>query len=112
VRINEIALVLGERRGRGTELAEDPVVRQATRTWLDANFDALATRIAPYGGALAKAYANGLCTTADADALQASFAERLHQRDGGPRALAQAVEGVRLCAALQARHQGSNWQLP
>ena len=112
VRINEIALVLGERRGRGTELAEDPVVRQAARDWIDTHFEALAARITPYGGRLAKIYANGLCRTADADALQTRFAERLRQLDGGPRTLAQAVEGVRLCAALQARHQGSSWQLP
>ena len=92
--------------------SQDATVRQAARAWIDINFDALAARMAPYGGWLAKVYAKGLCSTAEADSLQARFTERLRQLEGGPRTLAQAVEGVRLCAALQARHQGSHWQLP
>jgi hypothetical protein len=33
------------------------------------------------------------------------------QLEGGPRALAQATEGIRLCGALQGRHKADAWPL-
>lgn len=45
------------------------------------------------------------CSTAGADEIQAFFADRVKDLEGGPRALAQSVEGVRLCTARVAKHQ-------
>ena len=99
-------------RGREPRLNGEPATRRAARDWIDVHFDAVAARLAPFGAGMANAYALGLCGRTDADALEARFAERLRNLQGGPRTLAQATERVRLCAALQARHQGSAWQLP
>ena len=113
LRRNEIALLLGERRdGRAPWLGGDAAAQQAARAWIDAHFDALTARVAPYGAYLIEGYANGLCSQAAADALQTRFAERMQALEAGPRTLAQAVEGVRLCAALQDWHRGSALQRP
>jgi hypothetical protein len=53
----------------------------------------------PYYGSAA------LCSTQGAEALQTFFAERVRNLEGGPHALAQSVEGVKLCTARVARHQ-------
>jgi alanyl aminopeptidase len=113
LRRNEIGSLLGNARDARTPwLGGDPVAQQAAREWMVIHFDAMAARVAPYGARLVRLYSNGLCSSADADALQARFSARLQPLDGGPRALAQAVEGVRGCAALQAHHQGSVWRVP
>jgi alanyl aminopeptidase len=112
LRRNEIALLFGQRRGRESWPGADPEARQAARDWLNIHFDVVAARMAPFGAGMVHAYADGLCSTIDADAMEARFAERLRNLQGGPRALTQAAERIRLCAALQARHQGSAWQLP
>jgi alanyl aminopeptidase len=88
------------------------VQTQALRDWLDANFAALAARVAPAGSNFVYAYAEGLCSADEADAVQAKFAERLRTMEGGPRTLAQVTEGVRLCAALKARVAGAPLAVP
>jgi hypothetical protein len=44
-------------------------------------------------------YAAGMCSDAEADALQAKFAGRVADIEGGPRELQQTVEQIRMCAA-------------
>ena len=46
-----------------------------------------------------------LCSEAGASELQGFFANRVKDLEGGPRALAQGVEGVKLCTARVAKHQ-------
>lgn len=48
-----------------------------------------------------------LCSNEGADELQAFFGERARNLDGGPRAVAQSVESVKLCAAKVAKHKQS-----
>jgi cytosol alanyl aminopeptidase len=94
LRRNEIFQLLGS-------LSENEQLRTMQRQWLDERFDALAARVAPIGANLVRYYADGGCGTVDANALQAKFAARLGNMEGGPRTLAQSVEGVRLCGALR-----------
>lgn len=109
VRRNEIPQLLG---GRQTGAEPDPAQAQAQRDWLDQHFDALAARVAPAGSRFVWAYAEGLCSAEAADTLQAKFADRLKAMEGGPRTLAQASEGVRLCAALKSRVAAAPVTLP
>jgi alanyl aminopeptidase len=109
VRRNEIWLLLSDPpSGADPDLA----AMQAQRDWLDTNFSALTARVAPGGAFFVFAYIDGLCSTADADAVQAKFSDRLKAMEGGPRTLAQAVEVVRLCGALKTRLQASTPAVP
>jgi hypothetical protein len=112
VRRNEIALLLpGARRRGGGGSDEDAESLAAARAWVDANFEALVARVAPAGVQFVGAAAQGLCSAAEADALEARYAGKVSQLEGGPRSLAQAAEGIRLCAALQSRHKAEAWPL-
>jgi hypothetical protein len=44
--------------------------------------------------------------------LQAKFESRVRDVESAPRALAQSVEGVRLCAALKSKQQDPVLRLP
>lgn len=112
LRRNEIELLLSSSDARAPWLGGDPVAQQAAREWMLTHFDVMAARVAPFGASLVRSYSTGLCSSADADALQARVAALMQPLEGGPRALAQAVERVRGCAALQAHHRGSVWQVP
>jgi alanyl aminopeptidase len=80
--------------------------RPALRAWVDAHFKDLEARLAPAGAELVGLYADGMCSTAEADALQADFAPRVADIEGGPRELQQTVESIRLCAAQQQARAG------
>ncbi len=109
LRRNEIQLVLaGRRRGAEPDSAAGPALRDFIAT----NFDALVARVKPGGAGFVATYSEGLCSAAEADAVQALFAERLKPLEGGPRALAQAVERVRLCGALKTRVQATALAVP
>ncbi len=99
LRRNEITLVLQP----GSD--GDRAARPATREWIAEHFDSVAVRLAPFAMRLVRAYADGLCSEADADALPARFGSRAATLDGGPRALAQTLEQIRLCAALRERQR-------
>jgi alanyl aminopeptidase len=109
VRRNEIWLLVGD---RPTGAEPDPAATQAHREWLDANFSALTARVAPGGAFFVFGYIDGMCSAAEADTVQAKFNDRLKAMEGGPRALAQAVEVVRLCGALKTRLQASALAVP
>ncbi|WP_242113038.1 M1 family metallopeptidase, partial [Luteimonas aquatica] len=97
LRRNEIPHVLF---GQGDE----PQLRGALRQWIDVNFKTLEAKLEPAGATLIDIYASGMCSDAEAAELQAKFGNRMGTVEGGPLALRQAGERVRLCAAqLQAR---------
>lgn len=103
VRGNEVDLLMPKER-------DEPANRQMGRDWLDANFDKVSLKLS--GGAwLVHSYSSGMCSAEEADTVKAKFADRMRTIEGGPRAVAQAVERVRLCAAL-AQAQGPALQLP
>lgn len=70
-------------------------------------FDSVVARL-PGGlaGQSAPAFAKGLCTTADRDALATLFKENGAKAPGHERALAQAVEAIDRCAALREARGG------
>jgi alanyl aminopeptidase len=108
LRRNEIGVVLGGGwRRTAWQADDDPALRAAGRDWVASHFDELASRMSPYGRYLVNGYARGLCTPRDAERLQPLFGARVADLDAGPRALAQAIEGVRLCAALAERQRAS-----
>jgi alanyl aminopeptidase len=108
VRRNEVGIVLGGGwRRTAWQADDDPALRAAGRDWVVGHFDELASRMSPYGRYLVNGYARGLCTVRDAERLSPLFAARVHDLDAGPRALAQSIEGVRLCAALADRQRTS-----
>jgi alanyl aminopeptidase len=80
--------------------------RPALRGWIDTHFKELEARLAPAGAELVGLYSYGMCSTADADALQTMFASRVADIEGGPRELQQTVESIRLCAAQQQARAG------
>ncbi|GAB6196182.1 M1 family metallopeptidase [Lysobacter xanthus] len=86
--------------------AADAATRPALRDWVDTHFAELEARLAPAGAALVGVYASGMCSEADAVALQAAFAPRMEKVEGGPRELEQTVEGIRLCAAQRDARKG------
>jgi alanyl aminopeptidase len=78
--------------------------RDAIWGWIqdDGNRDRLLARIPSWRkGGIVRIGAGG-CDAAHADAVAAWFAPLADELEGGPRALAQTVENIRLCAALVA----------
>jgi alanyl aminopeptidase len=97
LRRNEIFSVVGGQTDHDS-------TRPALRQWIDAHFTDLEAKLAPAGAALVGLYSADMCSTGDADALQAKFAERMKTIEGGPLELKQTVEAINLCAAqVQAR---------
>ena len=106
-RMHEMALKPGKLRRNELRFAtgagdtETEAGRQARREWLDKNFEAIQSQLAPGGATLVYGYAGGMCSEAEAATVEPKFAERLRNLEGGPRTLAQAIEGIKLCAALK-----------
>jgi len=99
LRRNEIFPAVGGQMGHAS-------TRPALRAWVDEHFEALAAKLAPAGAAVVGGYAAGMCSDAEADELQAKFAARMADIAGGPRALQQEVEQIRMCAAQVAARKG------
>lgn len=91
---------------------DDDAARQASRAWLDANFAALEAKVNPGGASLINGYVGGMCSVAEADSVVPKFGQRMSTLEGGPRALAQAVEEVKLCASLKTQQSRAGVQLP
>lgn len=97
------AIASGELVGLLQPVFADRQGAAQARAWFDLNEDALLARLPALAQSRMPAlYASALCESESADRLHERFAERMARTDGGPRALAQAVEQVRLCAALRA----------
>jgi alanyl aminopeptidase len=105
LRRNEIFSAVGGQTG-------EAATRPALRKWIDASFGELEDRLSPAGAAIVSLYAAGMCSNDEADALQAKFAGRMADVEGGPRQLKQTVEGIRMCAANVAARQGQPLEFP
>ena len=99
LRRNEIYAILGSQ-------VYDRETRPAARAWVDANFDALAQRVAPGGASLASLYAAGMCSAQDAATLDAKFGARLKDMEGGPMELKQTIEAIHRCEAAREARRG------
>jgi alanyl aminopeptidase len=85
---------------------------RATSEWLDAHFSEIVAKLAPAGASLVSGFSIGMCSIEAADTLTPKLTERMSTIEGGPRALAQTVEEVKLCAALKARQSQGGMTLP
>ena len=97
VRRNEVGTLVGLD-------SSNPAGWQAGREWLLANFPALSAKLSN-GSGVARMYAANMCSAEEADQVTATWGERLKTVEGGPRALAQSVESIKLCSELKARHR-------
>jgi alanyl aminopeptidase len=80
--------------------------RDTAWAWLKLHFDALAPMLPDrFGGRIPGMYA--ICDAQRADDLRAFFTPRVEQLTGGPRSLAQALEGAQQCAARLAAQRDS-----
>ncbi|HVK50684.1 MAG TPA: M1 family metallopeptidase [Pseudoxanthomonas sp.] len=102
LRRNEISSVLYAQ-------VDEPAMRPATRQWVDTHFTALEASLSPAGAGLINLYGAGMCSKADAQTLQAKFAERMQTIEGGPRALKQEAENIGLCADLRDAQRGKGF---
>lgn len=77
--------------------------REAMWQWAqdDANLQALLDRIPTWRKGSIVAVGAGFCSVERAERLEAMFEDRVQDLEGGPRALAQTLERIRLCAALK-----------
>jgi len=84
--------------------------RAAGRAWFRDHTDAVLAKLPSQAAADAPAlYAVGACSEAEAREVDALFAAKVAPLEGGPRALAQLLEQIRLCAALRAHHARSGF---
>jgi alanyl aminopeptidase len=112
-----------ERGRRARALALDPAVRSGElstllgshfawrenraigRAWFRGNQSAILGKLPTLAAAYApSSYAAGVCSESDARDVETRFEGPLATLEGGPRALAQLTEAIRLCAALRAHH--------
>jgi cytosol alanyl aminopeptidase len=74
--------------------------RDALWAWTQANLDALLARTPTWRKGSVVGIGGGFCAMDKARELETFFAPRVADLEGGPRALAQTLESIRLCAAL------------
>jgi alanyl aminopeptidase len=87
--------------------AQDVRTRDAAWSWFQKNYDAVAARMPEEGrGHLARVFSS-YCSEDRAQELTAFFGPKKDKTPGMERALAQALESVRLCAAKKAAHEES-----
>ncbi len=83
--------------------------REAAWTWLQENWDAYVKRVTTDGAGGAPYLAGSFCSEAKANEVEAFFKDKVAELRGGPRNLAKALEGIRLCAAqVEAHTQDAN----
>ncbi|HMB39231.1 MAG TPA: M1 family aminopeptidase [Wenzhouxiangellaceae bacterium] len=80
--------------------------REAMWQWAqdETNLQALLDRIPTWRKGSIVAVGGGFCSNARADQVEAMFEDRVDDLEGGPRALAQTLERIRLCAALSRKY--------
>jgi alanyl aminopeptidase len=77
----------------------DERTREAAWAFLEQHIDELVARLSKRNAGWLPGLAWPFCSAAMAERVQAFFAPRIEQLTGGPRTLAAAVEGLRLCGA-------------
>ena len=75
-----------------------PETREPTWAWVAENFEALRGRLEDGASRLVE-LSDEFCSAERAEEVQAFFRQRADSLDGGPRALANTLETIRLCAA-------------
>jgi alanyl aminopeptidase len=81
--------------------AETPRGAARVHDFAKQNFDALAARAPRDAPAYYPRWAAALCGEAERADVEAFYAERAPRFIGGPRILAQTLEGISLCTALK-----------
>jgi alanyl aminopeptidase len=80
----------------------EPENRAAMWQWLPGHYDAYRERLSAFRrGYMPRTFADGRCSTREADELSAFFAPRIKDLVGGDRGLGQTLEGIRQCASLR-----------
>ncbi len=85
--------------------ASMPETRDATWLWFQQNLDLILPRIPEARWGRMTFIGNAFCNTEKQAEVQAFFAERINSLTGGPRSLAQTLEGIDLCVAKVRQHQ-------
>ncbi len=98
IRSNEIFLLLQPQ-------FEQAATRDQAWQWLQQNLDAVLERIPVWRQGRVSQLTAGFCSTARAAEVEAFFADRIESLQGGPRALANTLETIALCAARKAHFQ-------
>jgi alanyl aminopeptidase len=85
----------------------DPKTRPLAYEFVKTNFDALVAKLPRDEGAYLPYIAGGFCDEERRAEVEAFFKDRSTKFTGGPRVLAQVLEGIRLCTALKTAQQPS-----
>jgi len=75
--------------------------RGAIWEWVQANLDAFIERVPTWRQGQVTHVGQGFCSRERAQEVQAFFADKVADLEGGPRGLNQTLETIRLCAALK-----------
>ena len=81
-----------------------PETRDATWLWFQQNIDRILPRIPEESWGRMTFVGGEFCDTEKQDEVQAFFAKRINSLTGGPRSLAQTLEGIDLCVAKVQQH--------
>ena len=73
---------------------------EAVFDWIVAHYDAVLDAIPRSHGAWLPWRASAICDPAGRDRVEAFFADRAQQHDGGPRVLANVLEAIDICIAV------------
>ena len=82
-----------------------PETRDATWMWFQQNIDRILPRIPEDSWGRMTFVGSAFCNTEKRAEVQTFFAERINNLTGGPRNLAQTLEGIDLCAAKVQQHK-------
>ena len=84
-----------------------PAGREAAWQFMKANYDAIVARMPREATGFMPYFAEGFCDAPHRQEVAEFFAGRAEKLPGGPRNLAQVLEGMELCIALRGAQEGS-----
>lgn len=82
-----------------------PETRDATWLWFQQNMDRVLSRVPEESWGRMSFIGSEFCSTEKKDEVQTFFAGRIDSLTGGPRSLAQTLEGIELCVAKVQQHK-------
>ncbi len=91
----------------GWTLSEDARDGRRAYEFMKRNFDTLVERLPRDAAAQFPRWGGQLCDQAARDDMETFFRDRIGKFTGGPRILAQTLEGIGLCVAFKSRQQAS-----
>jgi len=95
----------------GAQLSQ-PDMRDTAWAWVKEHYDAILTRLPKHhGGVQLVSTGRYFCDEARARDVESFFAPKIESIEGGPRALAQTLEDVRLCVAKRSAQEASGREL-